>query len=122
MAISKWVVGPVTTMITNDRDPHRPNQSAPIAMEVFRKLVDDQADVWQPSDIGSPWHKECIKAGISTSDILAHQNKAFTRARNHLIEARELERRINDGWCRLFPPMPPEEELDLQSAEAAGSA
>jgi hypothetical protein len=122
--VSKWVVGPVTTMTTIDRDPHRPNQSAPIAMQVFRRLVDDKPDVWLPSDIGSSWHLESNKAGISTSTVRAHQNKAFIRARNHLIEERQLERRADDGWCRLFPPMPPEAELemDLQSTMAAGSA
>jgi hypothetical protein len=122
--VSKWVVGPVTTMTTIDRDPHRPNESAPIALEVFRRLVDDKQDVWAASDIGSPWHQECLKAGISTSSVRAHQNKAFTRARNHLVEARQLERRPDDGWCRLFPPISPEAELemDLQNTMMAGSA
>jgi hypothetical protein len=122
--VSKWVVGPVTTMTTIDRDPHRPNQSAPIALDVFRKLVGDKEDVWLPSDIGSPWHLACLKAGISTSDVRAHQTKAFTRARNHLIEERQLERRADDGWCRLFPAMPPEAELemDLENALVEGSA
>jgi hypothetical protein len=116
------VVGPVTTMPDIDRDPHRPNQSAPIAMKVFRKLVKNKDDVWLPSDIDSKWCQECLKAGISTSTVRAHQTKSFVRARNHLIEERQLERRADDGCCRLFPPIPSEEDFGQAAHQRRAAA
>jgi len=119
--VSNWVVGPVTTTEATTPEAHRPNESAPLAMTVFRELVEDKPDVWLASDVGSEWCKECIKRGISTATVRSHQTKAFTRARNHLIGQRLIERRAEDGFCRLFPPMPPDSELDADMA-TVGSA
>jgi len=119
--VSRWVVGPVTPTESTTLEAHRPNQSAPLAMTVFRELVEDKPDVWIPSDLGSEWCKACIAAGISTATNRAHQAKAYTRARNHLIEQRLVERRPEDGHCRLFPPMPPDPELEADTV-VAGSA
>jgi hypothetical protein len=117
--VSRWVVGPVTTIAdTTPNAAHRPNESARIAMRVFRELVGDKPGVWIPSDINSEWCKRCIAAGISDSDSRANQNRAFTRGRNHCVEQRWIERRVEDGYCQLFPPEPSSdlEQLDPDSA------
>src|SRR5262249_46357328 len=97
-------------------------QSAPIAMEVFRQLVDDKPDMWLASDVNSEWARECIKRGISSAAVRSHQTKAFVRARNHLIEERVIERRAEDGFCRLFPDMPSDPDLMEADTETVGSA
>jgi hypothetical protein len=118
----KWVVGsPITSVdVATKPEAHRPNESAPLALRVLRELVKNDPEVWVSTD---DWFEACIRAGISTSHVRAHQYKAFSRARNYLIDQCQVERRVYDGFVRLFPPAPPS-ELDLMNPESAtaGSA
>src|SRR5262249_19252508 len=119
--VSRWVVGPVTPTESTTPAAHRPNESAPLAMTVFRELVEDEPDVWIPSDLGSEWCKACIAAGISPATNRPQQPRPSTAAGNLRIERRLIERRREEGRCRLFPPMPPDPELEADTA-VAGSA
>jgi hypothetical protein len=122
--VSRWVTGPPVTGVDANKpsEGHRPNESAPIAMDVFRELVKNKPDAWIPSGIGSEWCERCIAAGISSSPVRAHQIKAFIRARNHLIEQRQLERNVENGCVRLFQPIPPEPDPLEPDSPTIGSA
>jgi hypothetical protein len=94
--------------------------TAPLALEVLRKLVNDEKGVYVSDEVTGEWCNACIEAGISTSEIRAHQNKAFIRARQHLIETCQILRKMGSQQVCLFPDPPPS-ELDADT-ETVGSA
>ena len=122
--ISRWVIGPITpkdeTQMLNALHQKEAG-SVVVAREAFLTIVQGKPDVWISGDVKGRWAMTCIANGISSSDKRPHQIKAFTRARDALIEMRAIERR-DDGMCRLFPDVP-EEYIDFgEETATVGSA
>ena len=124
--ISKWVIGPISPEAEAQAlniIKQKEVGSVTIAYEAFIEVVQGKPDVWVSGDVKGQWATRAITRGISTSTQRAHQIRAFTRARDTLIEDRRIERR-SDGMCRLFPDLPPEQEetVDLGDTLTVGSA
>jgi hypothetical protein len=112
--ISRWVVGPINAKeevrMLNEIYQEQAGTTT-VAYEAFLEVTGGKIDVWVSGSFNGAWGRKCVEKGISKSTKVGSQMRAFHRARDELIDGRQVERR-GDGMCRLFPDLPPDHLLE----------